>query len=166
MMGNRLLVAVVVALVAGDALRAQEPPAAFTPRVGFGGRSEGNGSLRLLLGKPRPFHVESSGHDRPDGTFQLDQAITSRNKPTQYRTWVMTTVGPHQYSATLSDAAGVVAARTDCNRLNLRYRYAGPLVVRQTLGLMPGGRTIDNVGRITLLGLPVGRLHETIVRKD
>ncbi len=165
-MGSRLLVAVVVALVAGDTLCAQGPPVAFTPRAGFGGRSEGNGSLRLLLGKPRPFHVESHGHDRPNGTFQLDQAITSRGKPTQYRTWVMTTVGPNRYSATLTDAAGVATARTDGSRLSLRYRYAGPLVVRQTLELMPDGRTIDNVGRITLLGLPVGRLHETIMRKD
>ena len=74
MVGNRILVAAVVALAAGDSLRAQGPAVAFTPRAGFGGRSEGNGTLRLLLGKPRPFHVESSGHDRPDGTFQLDQA--------------------------------------------------------------------------------------------
>ena len=166
MVGNRILVAAVVALAAGDSLRAQGPAVAFTPRAGFGGRSEGNGTLRLLLGKPRPFHVESSGHDRPDGTFQLDQAITSRGKPTQHRTWVMTAVGPHQYAATLTDAAGVVAARTDGNRLSLRYRYAGPFVVHQTLELMPGGRTIDNVGWITLLGLPVARLHETIVRKE
>ena len=162
----RLLVAVVVTLAVGDSLHAQGPQVAFTPRAGFGGRSEGNGSLRLLLGKPRPFHVESSGHDRPDGTFQLDQAITSRDKTVQYRTWVMTTVGPHRYAATLTDAAGDVTARTDGNRLSLRFRYKGPLVVHQTLELMPDGRTIDNVGRITLLGLPVGRLRETIMRKD
>jgi hypothetical protein len=38
--------------------------------------------------------------------------------------------------------------------------------MHQTLELMPDGKTIDNVGKITLLGIPVGRLHETITRKD
>ena len=38
--------------------------------------------------------------------------------------------------------------------------------MHQTLELMPDGKTIDNVGKITLLGITVGRLHETITRKD
>ena len=51
------------------------------------------------------------------------------------------------------------------SRLLLEYRVKGPLVMHQTLELMPDGKTIDNVGKVTLLGIPVGRLHETITRK-
>ena len=31
---------------------------------------------------------------------------------------------------------------------------------------MPDGKTIDNVGVITLFGIPIGHLHETITRRD
>lgn len=155
-----------VALIAGGPVHAQEPRREFTPRDGFSGRSEGNGTLRLFLGKPRPFHVESYGYDRPDGKSQLDQTVFLQGKEPQNRQWVMATTGPRQYTGTLSDAAGTVTGRTDGDRLILRYRVRGPFVMHQTLRLLPDGRTIDNVGRITFLGVPVGRLRETITRKD
>jgi hypothetical protein len=37
--------------------------------------------------------------------------------------------------------------------------------MNQELELLPDGKTIDNVGTITLLGIPVGHLHETIARR-
>jgi hypothetical protein len=37
--------------------------------------------------------------------------------------------------------------------------------MNQELELLPDGKTIDNVGTITLLGIPVGQLHETITRR-
>ncbi len=163
---SRLLVVGFVTLAAGNVLRAQEPRGEFSPRDGLSGASEGNGSLRLLFGRPRSFHVESIGTERGDGRFQLDQTVSFQHGRPLNRRWVITTVGPGQYAATLSDAAGAVTGYSDGNRLFLRYRYKGPLVARQALELMPDGKTIDNVGRLTLLGVPVGRLHETIVRKD
>jgi hypothetical protein len=48
----------------------------------------------------------------------------------------------------------------------LHYRVKGPFVLHQQLELMPDGKTISNVGRITLLGIPVGWLREVITRKD
>ncbi|MGP1666201.1 MAG: hypothetical protein ACTS5I_09900, partial [Rhodanobacter sp.] len=65
---------------------------------------------------------------------------------------------------TLSDAAGRVSGHAENARLTLRYRVKGPLIMHQTLKFMSDG-TIDNVGRITFLGLPVGYLQETIQRK-
>ena len=38
--------------------------------------------------------------------------------------------------------------------------------MHQTLTLEPGGKLIDNVGRITFLGVQIGSLHETIERKE
>ena len=166
MKSNRLLIVTLVALATGNSLRAQGSPAAFSPGDGFAGRSEGNGTLRLLLGRPRPFHVESYGFARDDGKFQLDQVVTFQGRPPLSRTWVMTPAGPGQFTATLTDAAGLVTGYAEGDRRFLRYRYKGPLVVRQTLETMPDGRTIDNVGRITLLGVPVGFLRETIVHGE
>lgn len=144
---------------------AAPPPTDFTPRNGFAGASEGDGVLTLLLGNPRPFHVESRGMAQADGRFRLEQTVTFRGKPPQARVWVLTTVGPNRYAATLSDAAGPVTGTSSGPRLSLHYRIRGPLVMHQDLTLRPDGETIDNIGVITLLGLPVGHLRETITRK-
>ncbi|MBL0164846.1 MAG: DUF3833 family protein [Xanthomonadales bacterium] len=143
---------------------AQCAPLEMTPQQLFAGHSEGNGSLKILLGKTQPFHVESRGQAQPDGSFRLDQTVTFEGKPAQDRTWILETVGPRMYAGTLSDAAGEVTGRSEGNRLILRYRIKGPMVMQQTLELLADGKTIDNTGTLTLLGIPIGRLHEIIIR--
>lgn len=138
----------------------------FTPENGFSGESEGNGSLRLFFGPRRSFHVRSHGQRESDGTFTLEQTIAVEGQNPRTRSWSIRQVTPLHYTATLSDAAGAVSGHTSGQRLSLKYRVRGPLVMHQTLELMPDGKTIDNVGRITLLGIPVGFLRETIRRED
>lgn len=135
----------------------------FTPQAAFAGASEGNGTLTFFFGAKRPYHVENYGQRLADGTFRLDQTVRFREKPAARRHWILTTVRPGAYTGTLSDAAGGVTGHTVGSRLLLRYRLKGPLVMHQTLELMPDG-TIDNIGRITLFGIPVGRLRETIIK--
>lgn len=156
-------------LAAGSAslpLQAKPPHQVFTPQAGFDGSSDGNGTLRLLAGRQRPFHVVSHGYPTSDGTFRLDQTITFQGEAPNDRSWLLTTVSGNHYSGTLSGVAGAVTGRTDGDLLILRYRVKGPLVMHQTLKLMADGKTIDNIGTITLLGIPVGHLHETIERKQ
>lgn len=140
------------------------PPVSFTPQTGFGGATEGTGTLKLFFGKPRPYRVKSQGYLLANGTFRLDQTVVFQGKPPKRRHWILTTVKRGEYTGELSDAMGKVNGRTDGLRLILRYRLKGPLVMHQTLEMMPDG-TIDNHGRITLLGIPVGHLQETIARK-
>ncbi len=161
-----LLPVLLTAGVAVGPLLAGEQPLEFTPQSGFGGASEGDGTLTFVFGKPQPFHVESRGMQQADGTFRLEQTITFEGKPPRDRVWIMTEVSPNHYSARLSDAAGPVTATTSGPRLSLQYRAKGPLVMHQELELMPDGKTIDNVGVITLFGIPVGHLRETITRKE
>lgn len=157
---------VLVALLIAGFSFAAERPYEFTPQAGFGGRSEGHGTLTLFFGKPQPFHVVSHGTAQSDGSFRLEQRVAFEGKPPQDRVWILTTTSPNHYSATLSDAAGPATGFTSGSRLSLRYRVKGPLVMHQELQLKSDGETIDNVGVITLLGIPVGHLHETITRKD
>jgi hypothetical protein len=159
-----LLSFVLAALIVGCPSFAAGKQLEFTPQNGFGGESEGNGVLKLFLGKARSFHVDSHGSEQSDGTFRLEQRVTIQGKPPQDRVWIIATISANHYSAALSDAAGVVTGSTSGPRLSLQYRVKGPLVVHQELKLLPDGKTIDSVGAITLLGIPVGHLHETITR--
>lgn len=52
----------------------------FTPQAGFGGASDGNGTLKLLFGKPRHYHVDSVGRVLADGSFRLDQTVLFEEK--------------------------------------------------------------------------------------
>ncbi|MEO8276571.1 MAG: DUF3833 family protein [Thermoanaerobaculia bacterium] len=161
-----LLSALVLSALSTGALHGAEGPPELSPREGFLGHSEGDGSLTMLLGKKQSFHVESYGYDQADGTFRLDQTVTFAGKKPQTRFWLIDAGAPHRYQASVSDAEGRVAGSSEGSRLRLRYRVKGPIVMTQRLELRPDGRTIDNVGTITLFGVPIGRLHETIVRQE
>ncbi len=161
-----LLVLFLCISVVSVSAQAKDGSSEFTPHNGFFGHSEGNGTLKRFLGKRRPFHVESHGYDLLDGTFRLDQTVTFQGKPSQQRTWILKTISQNNFTGTLSDAPGPVTGLTKGSRLQLKYRVKGPLIMHQTLELMPDGKTIDNVGKVTFLGSTVGHLHETIMRKD
>jgi len=157
---RKLLIIILLAQLAGLPAHAQE--LLFTPENGLSGWSEGDGSLRLFLGQRRAFHVRSYGQNQRDGSFTLKQTVTFEGQETQSRSWTIRQITPLNYTGTLSDAAGTVSGHTTGQRLSLKYRVKGPFVMHQILELMPDGKTIDNVGHITLLGIPVGFLHETI----
>ena len=161
-----LLILVLCISVVSVSSQTKENSPEFTPRNGFGGHSEGNGKLKLFFGKQRLFRVESHGYDQTDGTFRLDQTVTFEGQPSKERIWILKTIGQNHFTGTLSDAAGGVNGQTNGSRLRLKYRVKGPLIMRQTLELMSDGKTIDNVGRITLLGITVGHLREKITRKE
>ena len=138
----------------------------FNPVDAFAGRSHGNGTLEVIFQAPQPFHVESRGLTQANGTFRLEQTVKFAGKPPQKRYWLLKKVSPTGYGGTLSDAAGPVTGQIEGPQFRLEYALPGDLTMHQTLTLEPGGKTIDNVGRITFLGVQVGYLHETIERKD
>ena len=146
--------------------KAVAAPREITPQQLFAGHSEGNGSLKLLFSKEKHFHVDSHGAMQSDGRFRLDQTIVFEGEPSQDRHWILETTAPGIYAGILSDAPGRVKGKMEGNRLTLCYRIKGPMFMHQTLTLLPDGRTIDNVDKITLLGIPIGRLHETIIREN
>ena len=160
-----LCLALLAAATVACPMAVAQAPVEFTPSAGFGGESTGRGTLKFVFRKPRAFHVTSRGAEQGDGTFRLDQTITFAGEPPQSRFWVMTRTAAHRYAATLSDAAGPVEATVSGPRLSLRYRVKGPVFMHQELVLSADGHTIDNVGVVRLLGIPIGRLQETITRK-
>jgi hypothetical protein len=160
-----LISVVLLVLIYSLSLNAQNQQSEFTLQIGFGGYSEGDGWLKMFFGQRKAFHVVSHGYEQADGTFRLDQTITFQGKQPQKRHWILTKKSK-QYTGTLSDVTGKVTGQSHGAHLKLRYRIKGPIVMHQSLNLLPDGKTIDNVGKITLFGIPIGSLHETITNKN
>ncbi len=145
------------------AAHSQTEGRAFVPDKVFAGRSEGKGEMQLFLGKTRPFIVESLGSTQADGRFRLEQNVQFEGEPVQSRSWMMWQTTPGHYSATLTEASGLVVGHTDGSRLILRYPLKGwGLVIHQTFNITNDGKTVLNYGSIRFLGIPIGQLRETI----
>lgn len=144
----------------------QSPTMPFVVEEVFAGHSEGHGTLRLGLGRPRSFAVHSEGTATSDGRFRLDQDVQFEGGTSRRRTWVLWATGAGHYSATLTDAAGPVVGHTEDNRMILRYPLTRwGLTMHQTL-VLQGAHTVINAGQISFLGVPVGALHEVIQLKQ
>ncbi len=154
--------------------RAGEPPLpptteqpVFDPTIFFAGRTHGEGTLEMRFGADRVIKVEGHGWTRPDGTFQLDQTITFGDGAVETRNWRISRLDANRFSATLSDARGMVAASASGNLFHLRYLIRQPAVwMEQWLYLQPDGQSVLNLARVTLLGVVWARLMETITRVD
>lgn len=161
--GRKILNAVLLLMLSPFAAYAQTSGITFIPEVVFAGRSQGKGELRLLLGEPRPFTVQSLGARQGDGSFRLDQEVRFEDKPVESRFWVIKPIGADSYAGTLSDAAGPVVGHINGRRMTLTYPLTSwGLSMEQTMDLAEDGRSVVNCGVIRFLGIPIGELQETI----
>ncbi len=137
------------------------------PEVFFAGRTHGAGELEARGRALRPMRVEGFGRSEADGSFRLDQTVKFADGTVETRTWLMRRVDSHAYTATLSDAAGEVAAEANGNVFHVRYLLRRPAVyMEQWLYLQPDGRSVINFATVTVAGVPVARLSEQIMRAE
>lgn len=156
-----------IALLLVGPLAMAGPPPRATPASLFDGHSSGRGELTLLFGHTRPFRVQSEGRRQADGSFRLDQVVTFEGEAPRARHWIIRPAGEGRFVFSLSDAAGPGTAVVEGARLTLRYPLArGGVRMQQVLEPAPDGRSIANTGTIRWLGIPIGRLSETITRAD
>lgn len=157
------LIAAVTLFVCPAALSVEYGGGDFIPEVVFAGRLHGEGTLRLGLSRARAFQVDSIGALQADGGLRVDQRVRFADGIAQSRHWVLRRARPGAYSATLSDARGPVTVRIEGRRLILDYRLKRlGATMHQVLELAADGRSIANVGSIRFVGIPIGRLDETI----
>lgn len=147
-----------------------QPPAAsqpvFRPDVWFLGQMHSQGALKLVTGKPRDLAVASAGRSLPDGSVRLDQTIRWAGGAVDRRFWILQARPGGGYAVSLSDARGPVLFETAGARAHLRYRDKHgpmPLIVEQWMDLQPDGRTLANRGTLSVLGVPLAHMDETIV---
>ena len=148
-----------------SSFQAQEP--AFRPERFFAGETHSTGVLETAGGAPAVLlRVEGQGRVLPDGRFELVQVVTLGDQTPRRRTWLMTRLDDHHYTATLTDAAGGVGAQAYGPVFHLAYALRGvPLgTMEQWLYLQPDGCTVVNEGVVRVAGLAVRRLSERILR--
>ena len=135
----------------------------FAPERFFVGRTEGVGTVRVIMSGSHAVRVESRG--RMDGNaLILDQVVREEGKPVRNRSWRLVRQSPTRFSGTLSDARGPVTGEVAGNVLRLRYRSAEGPSVEQWITLQPGGRTARNRMVFRRFGITVATVEETIRR--
>jgi hypothetical protein len=150
--------AAAVQLPAGSGVKLD--PIAF-----FTGRSQGEGTVDTLLGRPVTLLVTSVGEKQGD-TLILDQTIREGAKPPRVRRWIMRPVAPGRYTGTLTDAEGPVNVTVAGPRAAIRYRMRGGLDVDQLLTLQGDGGTLLNRLHVKKFGVRVAAVEETIRKLD
>ena len=150
-----------MSLLAGLLLAAS----AFDPIAFFEGRTNGAGTLRVLLKSPQAVRVESVGSVGADGTLVLSQTIDVVGDKSRKRVWRLRRSGPASFSGTLSDARGPVAVTNERGAIRIRYRTTDGLSVQQWLTPTAGGKAIDNRMTFSKLGIVVARLSERIEKR-
>ena len=151
--------AIRIAIAAAAALLLATPAAAgsaYSPMQFFEGRTEGIGTVRIMLGKAYRTRSIGHGHFEPDGTMVFVQRVVDDGKPPHERRWKIRQIGPHHFTGTMSEAIGLVKIEEIAGRFRFRFRMKGNLSVEQWLVPLAGGTTARNTLTIRKFGVKVG----------
>ena len=148
----------------GFLLLAQAP--AMAPEQFFVGRTEGTGTVRMILSGRHGVRDHSRGRIDRGGALVLDTIVEEEGKPARRRSWRLVRSGPNRITGTISDARGPVTGEVAGNVLTLRYRLVEGPSVEQRITIHPGGRTAHNRMTFRRFGLTVATVEETIRRVD
>lgn len=153
-------------LLAVPAIVAADTPATqFDPIRFFEGRTQGRGTLKIIMRSAQPVAVEGRGRVEADGTLVLTQAVTQGSEAPRTREWRIRRTVPGHYAGSLSDAVGPVTGESDGGTLTLRFPGKGA-AFEQVLTLSADGRSAHNVLTARKMGIRIAVLDETITRLD
>jgi hypothetical protein len=146
---------IVIAAAATWLLAAPATAGPGSPMQFFEGRTEGTGTIRILLGKA--FVTRSVGHGRfeRDGTMVFVQRVVDQGRPARERRWKIRQTGPRHFTGTMSEAIGPVTIEEIAGRFRFRFRMKGNLSVEQWLVPLAGGTAARNTMTIRKFGVKV-----------
>ena len=146
-------------------LAAAPPPAA--PEHFFAGRTEGSGTVQMIVGGSHKVRDVSRGRLDKSGALILEQIVYEEGKPTRRRSWRLARAGGNRIAGTISDAVGPVTGEMRGNVLHLKYRAKeANAQVEQWITLHPNGRTASNRMIFRKWGLKAATLESTIRKLD
>jgi uncharacterized protein DUF3833 len=147
-------------------LLAAAPAPVPGPEQFFVGRTEGAGTISVIMSGRHKVRDRSRGRMAADGALLLDQIVEEEGKPARTRHWRLVRAGGNRISGTISDARGPVAGEVAGQVLHLRYRSAEGPSVEQWIILHPDGRTARNRMVFRKFGLKVATMESTIRRVE
>ncbi|HEY5710273.1 MAG TPA: DUF3833 family protein [Allosphingosinicella sp.] len=136
------------------------------PEHFFVGRTEGVGTVRVMLSGSHGVRDHNRGRIDANGTLLLEQVIEEDGKPPRRRSWRLVRNGPNRFTGTISDAVGPVTGEATGNVMHLRYRSVEGVNVEQWITLHPGGRTAHNRMTFRRFGFNVATLEGIVRRVD
>ena len=133
----------------------------------FVGRTEGQGTVDVMLSGRHAVRDHTRGRIAADGALLLDQVVEEEGKPARRRTWRLVRAGGNRITGTISDAIGPVSGEIRGNVLHLKYRAKeANAAVEQWITLHPGGRTASNRMVFRKFGFKAATLESTIRKLD
>ena len=136
----------------------------MAPEQFFVGRTEGTGTVHVILSGRHGVRDRSRGRIDASGALVLDQIVEEEGKPARRRSWRLVRAGPNRIAGSISDARGALAGEVAGNVITLRYRLAEGPSVEQRITIQPGGRTAHNRMTFRRFGLHVATV-ETVIRR-
>lgn len=136
------------------------------PEHFFVGRTEGSGTVNIVLSGRHQVRDRSVGRIDAGGALILDQIVEEEGKPARTRRWRLARAGGNRITGTISDAKGPVTGDINGNVLHLKYRSAEGPSVEQWITLHPNRRTATNRMVFRKFGLKAATLKSTIRRMD
>ena len=130
------------------------------------GRTQGSGSVQIMMSGTSTIQTEGRGSVLPDGSFRLEHVLRQQGEPERRRTWNMRRSSPTRYTGTISDARGPVTASVTGNQVRVEYRTTEGYWIDQMLTINADGRSAANRTRISRFGIGVATLQETIRKVD
>jgi hypothetical protein len=147
-------------------LLAATPPQS-APEQFFVGRTEGAGTVDIVLSGSHKVRDHSRGRIDQSGALILEQVVEEEGKPARRRSWRLVRAGGNRLTGTISDAVGPVRGEMTGRILHLKYRAVeGNAAVEQWITLGADGRTAANRMVFRKFGLKVATLQSTIRRVD
>jgi hypothetical protein len=153
-------------ILAALLLLAAAPPAAG-PETFFVGRTEGAGTVQVIMAGTHKVRDVSRGRLDKSGTLILEQLVYEEGKPARRRSWRLARSGPNRIAGTISDAIGPVTGEIRGNVLHLKYQAReASAQVEQWITLNAGGRTASNRMIFRKFGFKAATLNSTIRKLD
>jgi hypothetical protein len=142
-------------------------PSSTAPEHFFVGRTEGAGTVQMIMAGSHTVRDHSRGHLDKSGALILEQIVEEDGKPARRRSWRLARAGGNRISGTISDAIGPVTGEMNGNVLHLRYRAReASAQVEQWITLHPNGRTASNRMVFRKFGFKAATLVSTIRKVD
>ncbi|WP_051531059.1 DUF3833 family protein [Sphingomonas sp. URHD0057] len=128
----------------------------------FEGRTETQGTVKVMFHKPYRTRSIGAGRIEPDGTLTLVQRVEDEGKPSHERRWRVRRAGPDRFVASMTEAVGPVAIERIGNRYRFRFTMKGNMRAEQILTPQPDGRSARNIMKVKRMGITVATTEGTI----